>query len=192
MKKVLALLFMTFFLAAGTLPASCLAYEPQRIAVLPVFNSSDTHDQDTEQVIADALQAKFHMPLAKVITIYDVIPAKEVQLALPPELQNRNKPGKINAAVLQKIGTSLQADIVIGAQITNFTAVTFSNRDGDLFQRTDLTIRIVGYDVGKNQFLDIHDSRDYDGDWSVMGNPDYLAKQIMEDLMGKVPYTWKR
>lgn len=192
MKKVLVVLFLTFFLAIGTTPASCLAYEPQRIAVLPVFNSSYTHDRDTEQVIAEALQAKFRVPLAKVLTIYDVIPANEIQLALPPALQNRNKPGKIDDAAMREIGARLKADIVIGAEITNFTAYTFSNIEGDLFQQTDLTIRVIGYDARKNEFLDIRDSQNYSGEWSVMGNSDYLAKQIMEHLMGKVPYTWKR
>lgn len=192
MKKVLIFLLLAFFLTAGIFPAACLAYQPQRIAILPVFNSSYTENEAVEQVIAEALQAKFRMPLAKVITIYEVIPANEVRLALPPALQERNKPGEIDSAVLRDIGTRLKADIVIGGQITDFRAATVSTMRGDLLQQTDLTIRVVGYNAGKDEFLDIRDSRDYRGEWSVAGDPDYLAKQIMEHLMDQVPYTWKQ
>lgn len=191
MKKFLVLLVLTFFLVAGSTPASCLAYEPLRVAILPVFNSTYIHEPDTERVITEALRARFHMPLAKVITLYDVVPADEVQLALPPELKNRNKPGRIDALVLQEIGAKLKTDVVIGAQITDFTLFTYSNLAGDLFEQNDLTIRIVGYDTKKNEFLDIHDSQHYHGEMSVMGNPDYLATQIMDHLLSKVPYTWK-
>jgi len=191
MKKFLALLLLGVFFMVGIAPAPCLAYEPLRVAILPVFNSSYTHDQDTERIITESLQARFHMPLAKVIILYDVIPADEVQLALPLELKNRNKPGKINASVLQGIGAKLNTDIVIGAQITDFRASTFSDLYGGLLQETDLTIRVVGYDTRKNEFLDIHDSQHYYGQWSVTGDSDYLAKQIMEHLISKVPYTWK-
>ena len=191
MKKFLASLILTVFLAAGIAPASCLAYVPLRVAILPVFNSSYTHDQNTEQVIANALKTRFHMPLDKVITLYDVVPDNEVQLALPPELKNPNNPGKINSHVLQEIGAKLKTDVVIGAQITNFTVFTFNTWDGDLMEQIDLTIRVFGYDTKKSEFLDIHDSRYYNDDASVMGNPDYLAQEIMDNLLKKVPYTWK-
>ena len=192
MKKFLASLILTVFLAAGIAPASCLAYVPLRVAILPVFNSSDIHDQATEQVISNALKARFHMPLSNVITLYEVVPDNEVRLALPPELINPNKPGKISSHTLQEIGAKLKTDVVIGAQITDFTLFTFTNWDGDLIQQTDLTIRVFGYDTTKNEFLDIHDRQYYNDEASIRGYPDYLAQQIMDNLLKKVPYTWKR
>lgn len=191
MKKIRTLLMLIVFFIVGITPTSCLAYEPLRVAILPIFNSSYTYDQDTEQAITRSLQARFSMPLAKVIILYDVIPANEVEMALPRELKNPNKPGKIDASVLQKIGSILKADVVIGAQIMDFGAITFYNFDDELFQKTDLSIRVVGYDTRTNEFLDIHDNRRYDGHWSVMGEPNYLATEIMEYLTSKVPYTWK-
>lgn len=191
MKKVIAMLLIAV-LFGGISPASCLAYEPLRVAILPVSNSSYTHNQDVERVIADSLHARFHMPLDKVITLYDVVPDNEVDKAMPQELRNRNKPGEISASVLKKIGAKLNADVVIGAQIMDFREYTFTNIWGDLLQETDLTIRLVGYDIKKNQYLDIHESRNYNGEYSVLGNSDYLAKLIMDNLIAKVPYTWKK
>lgn len=192
MKKIWTLLVLSFLFIVGMTPTSCLAYAPLRVAILPVFNSSYTHNEDTERLIGKSLQARFSMPLSKVVTLYDIVPANEVEMALPRELKDHNKPGKMNAFMLQEIGRVLKADVVIGAQITDFRANTFNDFDDEPMQETDLTIRIVGYDTQKNEFLDIHDSRHYYGHWSVMGESDYLATQIMDQLIRKVPYTWKR
>lgn len=175
---------------AGITQTTCLAGEPLRVAILPIFNSSYTYDKDTEQVITKALKTRFSMPLSKVIVLYDVIAESEIKAALPTELKNRNKPGKINAALLREIAVKLQADVVIGAHITNFRIFTSRTLDDDLLLQTDLSIRIVGYDTKKEAFLDIHDREHYNGQWSVIGTPDYLAKQLMDELMNKIPYTW--
>jgi hypothetical protein len=158
-----------------------------RVAILPAFNSSYTYDQDTERVINESLQARFGVLLAKFVIFYDVIPANEVQQALPPKFKNRNKSEKVNASMLREIGTKLKADIVLGAQITDFRVFTIRDLDENQFRKTDLTIHVVGYDTKKNKFFDIHDSKHYDGLWSAIGDSDYLAKQIVEHLIAKVP-----
>lgn len=186
MRKLLILLVLGFFFSVGTTPTSCQANERVRVAVLPVFNSSYTYDQDTERVINESLQARFDVLLAKFIIFYEVIPANEVQLALPPELKNRNKPEKINVPMLRAIGTKLKADIVLGAQITDFRVFTGRDLDDERLKQTDLTIHVVGYDTKKNEFFDIHDREHYNGRWSALGDSDYLAKKIIERLSDKV------
>lgn len=191
MKNVLIMLVLNLCFMAGVAPALCQANEGPRVAILPVFNSSHTYDHETERVIYESLQTRFSVLLAKTAIFYNVIPPEELALALPTELK-LNKSEKINAALLRELGAKVQADIVIGAQIMDFRLFTSRNLDNDLLMQTDLTIRVLYYDASPNQIIDIQGGRHYNGRAAAVGNADYLAKEIMEHLIGKVGNTWKR
>lgn len=186
LKKMVIAGFIVWCFIAGTFTSPCLAYEPQRIAILPVVNSAPTYYRDAEQVIHDAMQAKFKRPLASVVTIYELIPPAEVQSVLPAGFQRPKKMMKLETLNLPELAERLKADVVIGAEITDFSSMMITNFRDDILQKTDIAIRIVGYDVQTKKQFEFRDFEHYDDAWSTLGDPDYLAKQIMNRLLDKV------
>ncbi|MDR3563879.1 MAG: hypothetical protein P4N59_20925 [Negativicutes bacterium] len=187
--KILGILLgcLVVFLISTT----CFAAEPQRIAILPVINQSYTHDDGVERVIADAVAAKFHMPLDKIVIIYDVIPAAEVRAAVSTAADLGVKAKNFDMKKLAEIATKLNADVVIGAIITEFSESQLITMDSGLSQQTSISLRIVGYRALEKKTFDLSSHEEYTGEWSNTGNADYLAGVIMERLLGKLsfPYT---
>jgi hypothetical protein len=164
----------------------CQARTPQRIAILPVINQSYTDDPEVEKTISEAIYAKFHVPLAAVLNTYEFVPADEIKTAFP-EWKDHVRMKKIDRERLQQVAAQLHADMVIGGAVTDLNKFIYtSNFEGDLMQQTYLSIRLVGYNVREQKLIDIGDYEDYRGDWSVFGDSDYLAKKIMDRLLGKI------
>ncbi|BBB89947.1 MAG TPA: hypothetical protein PKA28_07755 [Methylomusa anaerophila] len=167
-------------------PAS--AHQAQRVAILPVFfGSGAAYDKDVEAVIEKNLTGKYHLPLAKVITIYDIIPKQEVRDALPAQLTGK-KP-KLEKQVIQDLAAKLNADIVIAAEVTSFSTATISPWiwDGDTIRRTELGIRLISYQRPTDTYQEFKDRDMYSGDDNLWGQPEYMADQMIWKLINKVP-----
>ncbi len=176
-----------------SLVSPCYAVTPQKIAILPVINRTYTHDAAVENVISAALAAKFRMPLANIVSIYEVVPAAEVRAALPADIHNRAQARKFGVDKLPAIAAKLNADIVIGAIITDLSEErTITGKDSFNFQRTVLAIRVVGYRAREGTTFAVGDHQEYRGDWSRLGDADYLAGVIMDKLLESLVFPYDK
>jgi hypothetical protein len=166
---------------------TCSAYHAQKVAVLPVFSSRDISiNKDVERIIAKALVNKFHMPLSKVVTFFEIIPEAEVIAALPVPLKDKKK-SKLENNLLAEVADKLNADIVIAAEITSYRSDSRMNWEGDRLQETDLAIRIINYHRPSGKFTERQDHQFYFGDDIQWGQPEYITSHMMYNLLNKIP-----
>jgi len=177
-------LFISLFLISFP---TCSAYDAQKVAVLPVFYSKNISiNKDVERIIAEALVNKFHMPLSKVVTFFEMIPEAEVFVALPVQLKDKKK-SKLEKNLLVGVADKLNADIVIAAEITRYRSDSRMNWEGDRIQETDLAIRIINYHRPTGTFTEQQDHQYYLGDDIKWGEPEYIADQMIYNLLNKIP-----
>ncbi len=157
---------------------------------MPVFNRTYVADQEVEGVIKEALIAKFNLPLVAVTGKFSLLTDPEIEALLPANLINHSRQGRLTEETMRQIAAKLPADMVIGAEITRFTSQTYNNLQGDLLQKTYLEIRVTGYNDRDKKCYVRTAYRDYDGDWAVAGDADYLAREIMNDLLSKFNYGY--
>jgi|GEM_PF-3561996 len=166
---------------------TCSAYHAQKVAVLPVFHSGNISiNKDVEKIIAEALVNKFHMPLSKVVTFFEIIPEAEVLAALPAQFEDQRK-SKFENNLLVEVADKLNADIVIAAEITSYRSDLRMNWEGDRIQETDLAIRIINYHRPSGTFTDRQDHQFYLGDDIQWGQPEYIADHMIYNLLNKIP-----
>lgn len=163
------------------LSSACLAQAPMRVAILPVREDPYVQDTTVNEVIKQALTRRFELPFADIIPIYVLIPPADILAALPAAPANI----KPDQALLARVAACTKADIVIAPAITRFTAYTYSNRWGELMQKTNLAIRLSVYNARLGQSAAVESFRLYDGDWSVRGDADALAREIMDELLSR-------
>ena len=177
-----------FYIISLLYAPTCFAAEPLSIAILPVINQTNTHDEAVENVILEALHAKFRTSLSSIVPIYQLIPDNDVSTALPPDIHKRPYSLKFEPTMLKDVANRLHADIVIGAVITNLRELTFTSWTGDPIQQTNLSIRLVVYKTSEQEYIDIHDYKDYVGERMTFSDADYLAKIIMDRLMSDLTF----
>jgi len=113
---------------------------PQRVAVFPVFSSKNISvNKDVEGIIAKALPNKFHTPLSKIVSVFEIVPEAEVIVALPVQLKDKQK-GKLENNLLVEVANKLNADIVIVAEIRDYRSELRVNFEGERIKQTDLAI----------------------------------------------------
>lgn len=166
---------------------TCLAYDTQRVAILPVFSSKNiSTDKEVEEIIAKALVSKFRMPLSKVIRFFEIIPEAEVIAALPAQLKDKQK-SKLEKNLLAEVGDKLNADIVIAAEIKAYRSEVRMNFDGDRIKQTDLAIRIINYHRPSGKFTEEQDHEYYLGEDMLWGQPEYITDRMIYKLLDKIP-----
>jgi len=167
---------------------TCSAEHVQRVAVLPVFFSDNISikNKDVEKIIAEALINKFHMPLSKVVTFFEMIPESDIIGVLPVQSKDKKK-SKLSNDLLVEVGEKLNADIVIATEVTSYWSQSRMSWEGDRIQETDLAIRIINYHRPSRQFTQQHDRQSYLGDDIVWAQPEYIAEHMMYDLLKKIP-----
>jgi hypothetical protein len=159
----------------------------QKVAVFPVLASKGIAiNKDVEKIIAKALVNKFHMPLSKVVTFFDIIPEADVIAALPVQLKDKRQ-SKLENNLLAAVADMLNADIVIAAEITAYRSDLRTNWEGDRIQETDLAIRIINYHRPSGKFTERQDHQFYFGDDIQWGQPEYIASHMMYNLLNKIP-----
>ncbi len=175
-----------------TLATPCHA-APQKIAILPVVNYTYDRDAAVENVVSAALAAKFRMPLASIVTIYEIVPAADVQAALPADIHTRAGARKFGVDRLPAIAAKLNADVVIGAIITNLSQeLNYISKESFYYQRTSLAISVIGYRARDGKTFAVADEQEYQGDWSRLGDADYLAGVIMSKLLDKLTFPYDK
>ena len=166
---------------------TCSAYDVQKVAVLPVLYSKNVSiNKDVEAIIAKALVNKFHMPLSKVVTFFEIIPEEEVFAALPVQFKDK-KQSKLEYNLLAEVADKLNADIVIAAEVTSYYSVSRTNWKGDQIQETDLAMRIINYHRPSAKFTERQDHKSYLGDAIQWGEPEYIADHMIYNLLTKIP-----
>ncbi|MBC8015077.1 MAG: hypothetical protein H7X79_04965 [Sporomusaceae bacterium] len=166
---------------------TCLAYDVQKVAALPVLSINNISvDKDVEEIIAKALANKFHMPLSKVVPFFEIIPEEEVIAALPVQLKGKKK-SKLENSMLAAVADKLNADIVIAAEIKAYRSILRVNRDGDRLQETHLAMRVINYHRPSGTFTEKNDHEFYVGDDIGWGRPEYIADQMIYKLLNKIP-----
>lgn len=163
----------------------CSAAAIQRVAILPVSFTHSDRDTEVENVIIRALNNKFHTPLAKVVPIFEIIPASEINAAMLGETSGKNF--KLNKTLIQAMSEKTNADIVIGVEVTQLWSMLLRTWDGELIRRTDLSIKILCYHKASTKFTEQKDYASYNGYESLWGQPDYMADQMMYYLLDKIP-----
>jgi hypothetical protein len=164
-----------------------LAYNTQKVAVFPVLAGKGIAiNKDVEKIIAKALVNKFHMPLSKVVTFFEIIPEADVIAALPVQLKDKRQ-SKLENNLLAAVADTLNADIVIAAEITAYRSDSRTNWEGDRIRETDLAIRIINYHRPSGEFTERQDHQFYFGDDIQWGQPEYIASHMMYKLLNKIP-----
>jgi len=163
----------------------CSAATPQRVAILPVSFTHSHRDVEVEAVVAKALANKFHTPLAKIVPIFEIIPANEIDAAMLDKATGKNF--KLNNTLIQAISEKTNADIVIGVEVTQLWSILLRTWDGEVIQKTDLSIKILCYHKASGKFTEQKDYDSYSGHESLWGQPDYMADQMMYKLLNKIP-----
>ena len=184
-KKVSLVLTILFYILFTTIQI-CSAAAPQRVAILPVSFAHGYRDTDVENVISKALANKFHTPLAKIVLIFEIIPSVEIETAITDNVTTK-KIKKLDKALINLIAEKTNADIVIGAEVTQLWSVLLRTWDGEVIQKTDLGIKILCYHKSSGEFLEQKDYASYSGGESLWGQPDYMADQMMYNLLNKIP-----
>ncbi len=180
-------IIILFYIFIAGLPI-CSAADPQRVAILPVSFSHSYIDKDVEAVIVKALNDKFHTPLSKIVTIFEIIPGKEIQSATEVEVGAKKiREFKLDRLLLKNIAMKTNADIVIGAEVTQFWTVQTMTWRGDLLRETSLGIKIMVYHRATDKYIVQKDYDFYDDYESSWGQPDYMADQMMFKLLNKIP-----
>lgn len=165
-------------------PQTCAAAGPQRVAILPVAATVQARESPAvEATVARTMFAWFHTPLPSFVKVYDMIPPAEVKAALLAT--GTIDPRRPDPARLREIAARLEADVVLGAVITDLGEYTTTNRMGDLILQTDLAIRLIGYRRDTQRFIDIRDREDYHEAWTADGQAVSLAPVLTERLMKK-------
>jgi len=177
---LLICLFVTGF-------STCFAHDVQKVAILPVFYSHNiSMNKDVESIIKTALVNKFHMPLSKIVPFYEIIPEAEVIASLPVQLKYK-KNSKLDNNLLAEVGNEMNADIVIAVEVTSFQDDSRINWDGDRIQETDLAMRIINYHRPSRTYTERKDHQYYLGDDIQWGRPEYIADQMIDNLLNKIP-----
>jgi len=167
---------------------TCSAADIQRVAILPVSFSHSYVDKDVESVIVKALNGKFHTPLANIVTIFEIIPGTEIQSATEAEVGTKKiKEFKLDRPLLKNIAMKTNADIVIGAEVTEFWTFQTITWRGDTIRETNLGIKIMIYHRQTEKYTVQKDADYYLGDEGLWGQPDYMADQMMFKLLAKIP-----
>lgn len=157
---------------------ACAAEAPMRVAILPVTQGGPARDQAVDAVVTQQLTRRFQLPFADIVPIYQLLPQQEVASALPATYAT----AKPERQLLAQVAAKAQADLVIAPGITSFVDYTYNTRWGDLKQKTALTIRLCAFNARTGQYAAVSASRLYEGDWSVLGDADTLARAIMDEL----------
>ncbi len=182
-KKVsLLLIFLICLLFATT--QTGLASAAQRVAILPVTFMHSQRDADVESVIKSNLLKKFHTPLAEIVPIFEIIPDNEVRDAVSGI--TTGKKYKLDKTLLTAIAEKTNADIVIGAD-AYVRCMFFITWDDDVYQNTDLSIKILCYHKASGTVTEQKGYDSYNGYESLWGQPDYMAEQLMFKLLNKIP-----
>ncbi|WP_378954425.1 hypothetical protein [Pelosinus sp. sgz500959] len=166
---------------------TCFAYDVQKVAILPVLYSHDISiNKDVEKIITNALVRKFHMPLSKIITFFEIIPEADVLAALPVQLQEKKK-SKIDNNLLADVGGKLNADIVIAVEIKAYRSDLRMSWNGDRIRDTDLVMKIISYHRPSGKYTEEQDHEFYSGADIPWGQPEYIADHMIDRLLSKIP-----
>lgn len=171
------LLAILLLLASGV----CAASAPRRVAILPVTQGGPAREQAVDDTVMQQLTPRFHMPFADIVPIYQLLTPQEVAAALPAAYTA----AKPERQLLVQVADRARADLVVAPAIIHFVDYTYNTRWGDLKQKTELTMRLYVYNARTGQCADASASRLYEGDWSVLGDADALARAIMDELWAR-------
>lgn len=166
--------------------AAALRSQPLRVAVLPVVGRYGDQGE-TAGVVQRSLQDRFRTPLQSFVPIYDVVPAAELQAALPPGSVMPGKALRLDDAQWAGVAAAVKAEVVVAAEVTDYLHITWMSWDGDLLQRSAVAIRITVYDAVEAKRKVLQDADYYIGEYSPQHAPEELAKVMMGRLMDKLP-----
>lgn len=166
--------------------APCYAAQPQRVAILPVVFRAGPSDAAVGLVIEQTLAAKFHTPLPGLVPVYSVIDPGEMAPVLAAIWPDSSQP-RLDQAALTNIAEQLRADIVVAAEVNDFYTHTYMWKEGDWYRQTVLAIRLVSYHAPSGQYFAKSGRENYSGDDILWGQPDYIARQLMDGLLAKLP-----
>ncbi len=187
MLKKLALSLIGFICLFILSVSICFASQVPRVAILPVlFRANANYHKDVEKLIADALVNKFQPPLSKVIPFYDIIPDTEVAAAIYTYPGDKQK-SKLEKNMLADAAVKLNADIVIAAEVTSLRSTVITTWNLDRYRETDVGIHVMSYYRPSGDFTERQDRKHYTGDDIEWGRPEYIARQMIADLLNKIP-----
>ena len=188
MKFMFRKLFLSFVLCLFVIGFHpCLAYQPQRVAILPVsFRANASYDKTVETIITKALANQYHTFFSTIIPIYELIPETEMIRVLSDGTMT-TWPSTLDSKLLIKVSDKLNADIVIAAEVLAFRGITMTNWQGDWIQDTDMAIRVIRYYRPSGTFVEQKDHQSYREKYTQWGRPDYMAQQMIADLLHKMP-----
>lgn len=187
MRKISVLVVFLVLLSIFAKVALAATASPLRVAILPVYVKAHAMDADVLAVFENALAAKFRTALAGIVPVYTIIPPSEVAPALPAVPAAGKGKIKLDKASLVSTAEKLNADIVIVAEVNNFSTSVYINGEGDYIRSLGIALRLLSYHRPSREFIDNKDHFNYLGAEHLFVEPAYVAKQLIDNLLGKVP-----
>lgn len=181
----LLIICLLFFSNAGNIAGA--AAVPQRVAILPVYVNTSGIDEEVLAIIEKALADKFHTALANIVPVYHLIPPPEIAPALPAALTDGKQKIRLDKTALITVAEKLDADIVIVAEVTRFSSSVYMDGEGDYIRTLGIALRLLSYHRPSGEFVANSDHFNYVGADYLAVQPDNVAKQLIDGLLGKVP-----
>lgn len=182
------LIFYFILCAILIFTTTCFANEraPKRIAILPVLNQTGNNQPTIEAYIAGELEDKLHIPLNGTLKIHEYIPLSDICKVLP-EL---NDPAKIHSFDMNRLkpaAEELSADLIVGVVITSLYENQYPHIEETILD-SNITIRLIGYDKTKDEFINLKSQQSYTGEYLLSGTIDTLSRDAMNKLLNKIDF----
>ena len=187
-KKIFILYFIlgTFLLFTTT----CFASEkmPRRIAILPVLNQTGNSQPAIEKYITGELEEKLHIPLNGTLKIHEYISLSDICKVLP-DVIDPSRIENFDMNRLKPAAEELSADLIVGVLITSLYEQEYTNfQSGDRMLNSNVTLRLIGYDKIKDEFIHIKSQESYNGEYLLAGTMNDLSHEALRKLFDKIDF----
>lgn len=183
---ILYVLLCTFLVFTTT----CLANDriPKRIAILPVLNQTGNSQPAIEKYITGELEEKLHIPLNGTLKIHEYIPLSDICKVLPDVIDpSRIENFDINR--LKPAAEELSADLIVGVLITSLTERQYTSfQREELILNSNVTLRLIGYDRTKDEFINLKSQESYNDEYSLAGTINDLSHEALRKLLDKIDF----
>lgn len=182
-----------FYFILGTLlffTATCFASEkaPRRIAILPVLNQSGNSEPAIEKYITGELEEKLHIPLNGTLKIHEYISLSDICRVLP-EVIDPSRIENFDINRLKPAAEELSADLIVGVLITSLYEQEYTNfQRGERILNSNVTLRLIGYDRTKDEFINIKSQESYNDEYSLAGTINDLSHEALRKLFDKIDF----
>ena len=187
-KKVALMVLFLMLVFVHPQPASAAdddsSVKPKRVAVVCIdkYGNAEASETVTRQV-----RRHFTMPFESIVRAYERLPDSQIPLQY-------NKKTKVDETYIRDIAARTQADILIAVELLAYSMWTM-NYDNDIYEQSDVKLRLHLFEQDRNRYLVKKLSRHYDGSSSMTSGRENLLQELLYEIKGilrkEIPYKPK-